>query len=98
MCCCLSCCARNASRSLPSCSLPPRPSPLPLPQVCKLVQSQQLLSNQLEELCHQIGQVQHASKARREAGVQQWERVALALGGVALGACTALLILRGGRS
>jgi len=76
-------------------------------QVCKLVQSQQLLSNQLEELSLQIGQVHHAARQQQqqrgsgaaEAALQQrWERAAWALGGAALGALSAVLVLRGGRS
>ena len=75
-------------------------------QVCKLVQSQQLLSNQLEELSLQIGQVHHAAQQQRQRGSgaaeaalrQRWERAAWALGGAVLGALSAVLVLRGSRS
>ncbi len=64
------------------------------------MQSQQLLSNQLEEMSLQIGQVQQAARGQQggsaaSAALQQWERAAWALGGVALGACAALALLRG---
>lgn len=83
---------------------PPCP-PLATPQVCKLVQSQQQLSKQLEELTLEIGQAQHAARLREQAqhaasaqrpeGAR--ERAAWAAGGALLGAAAAVLLLRGGR-
>ena len=69
------------------------------------MQSQQTLSNQLEELSLQIGQAQQAAaRARKdradaaEAALARAERAAWVLGGAALGVLAAAALLRGGRS
>lgn len=79
----------------------PPPPPPAMPQVCKLVQSQQQLSKQLEELTLEIGQAQHAARLRESSGRRAVEgareRAAWAAGGALLGAAAAVLLLRGGR-
>lgn len=73
----------------------PIPRSLLVLQVCKLVQSQQQLSKQLEELSLQFGHAHHAQLNRGELTprIQKWERFAWSMGGSVVGALAAILML-----